>query len=197
MAYTPIDPTHGESISSLLDDDLRAVEAEQVVIAIQGNPKLKRQFETYSLIGDCLRGHGSAHAEQGFVQRVSRAIENEPIHFPNRPRRLGSESLRNALGGVGRKWAWPAMAASVAAVGFVTLGLWSMVSPGGSSSGELASASNMRPASAPISAAYAPAMPAGVVVLRASLEDAHTRQLLETHGSLPMRLRLSEERSRP
>ncbi len=197
MAYTPIDPTQGESISSLLDDDLRAVEAEQVVIAIQGNPRLKRQFETYSLIGDCLRGHGNSYVEHGFVHRVSKAIESEPIHLPVRRTRLGALSLPGSLGAVGRNWAWSAMAASVAAVGFVGLGLWSMVSPSGSS-GELASSSaTPRLANAPAPAVYSPSMPAGVVVLRASLEDPHTRQLLETHGSLPMRLRLSEERARP
>jgi len=199
MAYTPIDPTHRESVSSLLDDDLRAVEAEQVVIAMQGNPKLRQQFETYTLIGDCLRGHGNAYVQQGFVQRVSKAIEKEPIHFPTRRQWLSPLNRPSALKGLGSKWVWPALAASVAAVGFVSIGLWSMFSPSGShSTAELASSSGTaRSANAPVASVYAPAMPAGVVVLRASLEDAHTRQLLETHGSLPMRLRLSEERARP
>jgi negative regulator of sigma E activity len=36
-----------------------------------------------------------------------------------------------------------------------------------------------------------------VTVLRASLEDAHTKALLESHGSMIVRLRMTQEEERP
>jgi negative regulator of sigma E activity len=38
---------------------------------------------------------------------------------------------------------------------------------------------------------------ATVTVLRASLEDAHTKALLESHGSMIVRLRMTQEEDRP
>lgn len=39
--------------------------------------------------------------------------------------------------------------------------------------------------------------PETVTVLRASLEDAHTKALLESHGSMIVRLRMTQEEDRP
>ena len=38
---------------------------------------------------------------------------------------------------------------------------------------------------------------ATVTVLRASLEDSHTKALLESHGSMIVRLRMTQEEDRP
>lgn len=105
-----------ERISVLLDGEMDRVEAESVIGSVCGDPALLRQWHELHRAGDALRSNEVAACDaQGFCARVMAAIAAEPTVLAPQPARAP---------GLRRYW-MPglAVAASVAAVGFIALPL--------------------------------------------------------------------------
>lgn len=96
-----------QEISSLMDGELDAHEAERAIRGCCANSEAAQKWQEYHLISDCLRG-GRPHPS-GTAERVRKALEGEPA-IVARPRRV----IQTTFGRVAL-----AAAASVATVGVV------------------------------------------------------------------------------
>lgn len=105
-----------ERISVLLDGELDRVEAASVIGSVCSDAGLLRQWHELHRVGDALRSHEVAACDaEGFCGRVMAAIAAEPtVLAPHSGRASGLR--RYWMPGV-------AIAASVAAVGFIALPL--------------------------------------------------------------------------
>jgi negative regulator of sigma E activity len=181
----PIDPADRANISALLDGELTPQEARQVMEAIASDHGRQADFHAYSLIGDALRGQLAGAASSSFVSQVSAHLADEPTVLAPRARRS-----KVSVGWRG------AIAASVAAVGFVSavvlVGI-EPLGPAGTASSTQAQAPTQVQFSGQGIGALPLVTPPNVAVLRASLEDPHTQSLLESHGSMITRLRMTQE----
>ena len=64
-----------ERISALMDGELDDTEMIRDLGRLRANPDLRRSWDTYHLIGDILRDHGTP----GLAARVSRRLAAEPV----------------------------------------------------------------------------------------------------------------------
>lgn len=81
-----------QKLSLLLDDELGQGESLQLLAGIEADPGLQKQLRRYQMIGTALRAQGSLVPDEGFVDRISAALAEEPtVLAPNaiaaRPRR--------------------------------------------------------------------------------------------------------------
>lgn len=113
----PIPPLHSaaERISELIDGELSSAEMEALVSSLCSDAALLRQWQELHRVGDALRSTEVAvFDDAGFCARVAARIAAEPTVLAPR-RSSGSRSLR-------RLWVpGVAVAASVAAIGFVAV----------------------------------------------------------------------------
>lgn len=65
-----------DRLSALLDGDLDAHAMHPVLEGLRRDPKLRKDWDAYCLIGDVLRGE--RHATSGFVGRVMAELDTEP-----------------------------------------------------------------------------------------------------------------------
>jgi len=131
-----------ERISELVDGELSRAEAEALVSALCSDPAMLQRWQELHRVGDALRStEVAAFDDAGFCARVSARIAAEPTVLA--PRRSSeSRSLRRFwIPGV-------AVAASVAAVGFVAVPL--MRSPEPSPIAQLAPAKVETAAAEPV-----------------------------------------------
>ncbi|MGH6609354.1 MAG: sigma-E factor negative regulatory protein [Burkholderiaceae bacterium] len=105
-----------ERISALLDGELDRSQAEAMIGAICADASMKQAWRELHLVGDALRSHEVAACDaDGFCARVAAALASEPTVLA--PRAARPSSLR-------RYWIpGMAVAASVAAVGFIAVPL--------------------------------------------------------------------------
>ncbi len=101
-----------EEISALLDGELLEREGFEQIDCMNGNPERQRIWETYSLIGDVLRGH--THA--GCAARVYSRIAAEPVVVA--PQYWSIH--RSSSGSADQKWFVMSAAAVISAIAFVT-----------------------------------------------------------------------------
>jgi len=100
-----------QELSTLMDGELEAHEAERAIRTVCGSEELKQKWQEYHLIGDALRGddpHGAAAC-----RRIMAALEAEPTVLAPR-RRLPASAGRIAF-------AAAASVATVAVVGWMGL----------------------------------------------------------------------------
>jgi sigma-E factor negative regulatory protein RseA len=144
-----------QELSTLMDGELDAHEAERAIRTVCGNEELKQKWDEYHLIGDALRGDGLRGAASR--RRIMAALEQEPTVLAPRPR-AGATAGRIAF-------AAAASVATVAVVGWM-----------GYQQGRVGDAP---PALAKGSPA---AQPATVTV---SAPPAHVNEYLVVHRQLP------------
>lgn len=100
-----------QELSTLMDGELDAHEAERAIRTVCGNEDLKQKWQEYHLIGDALRGGEPRRAAA--CRRIMAAIEEEPTVLAPR-RRLPANAGRIAF-------AAAASVATVAVVGWMGL----------------------------------------------------------------------------
>lgn len=117
-----------EKISALMDGELDARDSGQQLQRLQDDPELAQGWNTFHLIGDCLRNESDFSASAGFNQRLHDALEKEPTVLAPRP------PVRKPPSSPFVRYTLP-MAAAIAGVSVVAwLGLSSNVTaPGGGS----------------------------------------------------------------
>lgn len=152
-----------EKISALMDGELDARDSGQQFQRLQDDPDLAQGWNTYHLIGDCLRNEADFSASAGFSQRLHEALDKEPtVLAPRPPLRRSSPSplLRYTL----------PMAAAIAGVSVVAwLGLSSQVMAPGSGGGTIA---NVAPMPGPVAEGpLPPKAPVAPVVLQGNVSD--------------------------
>jgi sigma-E factor negative regulatory protein RseA len=116
-------PTARERISELIDGELPRAEAEALVSSLCSDPALRHHWQQMHCAGDALRSTEVAvFDDAGFCARVAARIAAEPtVLAPRRPSE--NRSLRRFwIPGV-------AVAASIAAVGFVAVPLMRSTEP--------------------------------------------------------------------
>jgi sigma-E factor negative regulatory protein RseA len=103
-----------EQVSAFLDGELPTSETELFLKRLTRDGELRESFARFALIGEALRGEGSAILSKGFASRVNHAIDGEPAAAPA-PAQSAPE----------RRWWLPiagvSVAASVATVAIVAL----------------------------------------------------------------------------
>ena len=99
-----------EQLSACLDGQLPEGELDLMLKRVQRDRELRRTLDSYSLIGESLRGN-AVRASSGFADRISEAIAAEPA-LHGAPMHLPRERMMRWLRPVGGL----AVAASVAAV---------------------------------------------------------------------------------
>lgn len=118
-----------ENISVLMDGELDAQEMQAPIREMRSNDEHKSCWEHYHLIGDALRNNLPNHVDPSFAARVSQAIAEEappsvetPFTTESSPQSVGSvdNEKRHA---VARPFLGFAMAASVAAVAYLGVGM--------------------------------------------------------------------------
>lgn len=102
-----------QRVSDLMDGEVSGVEMEQAWKAVASDASARDAWETYHLIGDCLRGDAVTRscAVNASAQRIFAKLADEPTVLA--PRRAGAISPRARV--------VMAMAASVATLGVVGL----------------------------------------------------------------------------
>lgn len=102
-----------QRISDLMDGEVSGVEVEQAWKSVAGDDAARETWETYHLIGDCLRGDAVTRscAVNANAQRIFAKLAAEPTVLA--PRRSAAISSRTRV--------VMAMAASVATLGVVGL----------------------------------------------------------------------------
>lgn len=101
-----------ENVSRLVDNEMEPWELAETLHEVGRTPELEERWRNYHLIGDAMRSQLCAAVGLDLGQRVARALESEPLHFPARPLEAGApaaESRTRAAVGV-------ALAASLSAV---------------------------------------------------------------------------------
>jgi sigma-E factor negative regulatory protein RseA len=110
-----------EHISSLIDGELDAEQAAAVIDALCKDPGLQRRWSDLQLVGDALRSNETAACHvAGFGDRVRAALADEPTVLapPRAQSRLRRYFVPTA-----------AIAASVAAIGFIAVPLLKSPAP--------------------------------------------------------------------
>ncbi len=112
-------PSHkddvGQRLSCLLDGEVDADECRALVERIRQDEGASRQWALLNCVGDAMRSPEVAawHAD-GFVARVSAALESEPTVL--------APAALTARAGL-RRWLWPGAGVAVAAAVLLAVGL--------------------------------------------------------------------------
>jgi sigma-E factor negative regulatory protein RseA len=96
-------------ISELMDGELEGQEARSALEALRSEGEARETWRTYHIISDAM--HDSRMLSEGFAARVSAKLAEEPTVLAPRARRIFEQ----------RRWQVMSAAASVAAVGFVSM----------------------------------------------------------------------------
>ncbi len=186
-------PERGEQLSRFFDGELEPPRVGHVVKAIrQEGSESARQFDDYVLISDVLKGLTPRLSDAVLSERIAKAIQQEPVYMGSARNNSSAHSERFQKGR--QVFRLGALAASVAAVGFVSMAMWQLVTPeqslvasaGQTNSGPAAVTSNGSTVGGPVSGAS--------LVPVASWADPKTREMLDAHGSMAVRLRVAGER---
>lgn len=127
-----------EQVSALADDELGSREAELLLERMQRDPALREAWDRYHLVGEAMRNALPAVRDAGLVERVSRAVEDEPGTVRGRTRAARIMRQLRPVAGL-------AVAASVAMLAVLTL-----QPPRDSAPGEVVPSLGERPANAPL-----------------------------------------------
>ncbi len=99
-----------ETLSAAMDDELTTHELESFVSSMLRDERLKLSWQSSHLIRDTLQNHLPQQIDLSFSQRVSAAIEHEPVIFA--PANLKRSWIKPVMG-----FAMAATVASVALLG--------------------------------------------------------------------------------
>lgn len=179
-----------EQLSRFFDGELEASRVGHVVKAArQPESAQGRQFDDYVLISDVLKGLTPRVGDVGLSDRIAKALEQEAVYMGSVRNGHSAHSERFQKGR--QVFRLGALAASVAAVGFVSMAMWQLVSP---EQNLVASAG--KPSAASLNTVAGTVGPVGSasVVPVASWADPKTREMLDAHGSMAVRLRVAGER---
>ena len=134
-----------EHLSALVDGEISPDTGRFLVRRLGSDVKLRATWARYHLVRDCLRHQEGEIAHDGLCDRISKAIENEPVEIQKAP--------------VYRRWLKPvggmAIAASVALMAVSTVGPGIPETP--FSAGEVAEESPVEQFTSPQSLTRAPA----------------------------------------
>lgn len=110
----------GQSVSTLMDGELIAFEADREIARLKSDSGLREQWDTYHVIGDAIRGSHARHG--GFAARFSERLAIEPTVLAPRAR-TGTTAQTFALRAA-------ASVAAVAVVGWAALNIIKPTLPG-------------------------------------------------------------------
>src|SRR5262245_1316016 len=104
-----------ESMSCLIDGELRPDEADRLIAALRADPVLREEWISFHLVGDALRSSDvAAEHSTAFCERVAAALVREPaLLAPRRPVLL-QRARRAVVPAI-------ALAASAVVIGFVAV----------------------------------------------------------------------------
>jgi sigma-E factor negative regulatory protein RseA len=163
-----------ERLSSLVDGELDADEAAQVLEALCRDAELQKRWSDLQLVGDAMRSTevAACHVE-GFCARVRRALADEPTVLAPRAH---APARRYAVPGI-------AVAASIAAIAFVAVPLLRAPAP------EMTARKAPVAAPAAVAAAEAPApqaAKAATAIANARALDPYFAAHRELTGGTPL-----------
>lgn len=157
-----------EQLSAFLDGELNSDEQWRVLSRMQGDSTVRTRFERYQLVSDALRNNLPAASLPGLAQRVSQALEREPVVLAPRRRAWRMRPFAKQAAGM-------AVAATIATVAVLSLHTGS---PDGALNGnQLASTTPAAVATGPASVGPASvgALASPMRLVSDSSEDAQAR----------------------
>lgn len=183
----PSESERTEQLSRFFDGELEASRIGHVVRTTrQPGSEQSRQFDDYVLISDVLKGFTPRPGDAVLSERIAKALQQEPVYMGS-ARSAHSERFQK-----GRQvFRLGALAASVAAVGFVSVAMWKLVVPEQNLVASSGPSGNTQVST--VAGTVGPVVGASVVPV-ASWADPKTREMLDAHGSMAVRLRVAGER---
>lgn len=110
-----------EEISALMDGEVDRQQMQQLIRKLRNAPDGRDCWAQYHLIGDALRNNLPLHIDRSFINNISQAIAGEELPAPSvSPLTQEPRTKRSAVAG---PWTGFALAASVAAVAYLGVGL--------------------------------------------------------------------------
>jgi len=106
-----------ELVSAFADGELNQHDGKELIQKLKQDAELSRCWQQFHLIGDTIRNNTSVHLNSSFSDRMTLALENEPVHFPSRRNTTSPDSSPKRYTAV----TGFAMAASVSAIAIVGL----------------------------------------------------------------------------
>ncbi len=103
----------GEQISALVDDELADWERESLIDRLERDPVLLGRWERYYLISNVIRSKRPAPLNNDLAERVSQALETEPVLLVAPARRRTLPASKRQVAG----WAIAASVAAIAVLG--------------------------------------------------------------------------------
>jgi len=110
-----------EEISALMDGEADAPQMQQLIRDLRNDPECRDCWEQYHLIGDALRNNLPSRIDRNFVSHISQAIANEDLPAPVKP--ATSQPAKAKRHAAASPWTGFALAASVAAVAYLGVGM--------------------------------------------------------------------------
>lgn len=182
-----------EQLSRFFDGELEASRVGHVVKAArQPDSAQGRQFDDYVLISDVLKGLTPRVGDVGLSDRIAKALEQEPVYMGSVRNSHSAHSERFQKGR--QVFRLGALAASVAAVGFVSMAMWQLVSPEQNLVASAGRSNVISGGTANTAAGTVGPVNGSSIVPVASWADPKTREMLDAHGSMAVRLRVAGER---
>lgn len=113
-----------EQLSALIDDELDTEHSQFIVSSIMAGGALKKDWDTYHLIGDVMRGDFQTHNDM--TSRIMQEIANEPVSIA--PASVAQSKQRRLSSYLPSAWSVAASCAAVMLVAYVAIQQQSMVS---------------------------------------------------------------------
>jgi negative regulator of sigma E activity len=103
-------------LSAMYDGEAAAGECDLVARRLARDPKLRRRWARYALVGAVVRGDQRFLASEGFSSRLAELLADEPAHGESStaPAPAGA-ARRSSLRDFGRRWGLPVASVGVAA----------------------------------------------------------------------------------
>jgi sigma-E factor negative regulatory protein RseA len=117
-----------EEISALMDGETDAPQMQELIRELRNDPECRDCWEQYHLIGDALRNNLPSDIDRNLVSHISQAIANEDLPAPVKP--AASQPEKPKRQAAASPWTGFALAASVAAVAYLGVGMITQEEPG-------------------------------------------------------------------
>lgn len=116
-----------EQLSALIDDELDTEQSQFILTAVMAGGALKKDWDTYHLIGDVMRGDFQSQTDM--TQRIMREIANEPVSIA--PAAVMQSKKRRLAWSPPSAWSVAASCAAVMLVAYVAIQQQTIETKGG------------------------------------------------------------------
>lgn len=115
----------------LVDNELEPWEMDEALHELMQDSELQARWRNYHLIGEAMRGQLASSVCPDFSARMARALESEPIHFPQPKAAPVTPAVSHSRTRTAVGFALAASLSAVAVIGVMEMGRPGAAVPGG------------------------------------------------------------------